>query len=423
MRKLHFVLFNMVATWTLVSSPAWAQYTLSTLGVFNVSNGNGPLGNLVLDAAGNLYGLTNRGGATDGGTLFEVPAGTQSITTVASFVNATTGSQPTSGLSMDSDGNLYGTTVFGGQAFGGDEGTVFELPAGSQTLATLAVFNVGSVGTPVGALIPKSNGNLYGAASDGGSNQRGGIFQWSANTHALSMLGSFTLESGFAPQGGPISDAQGNLYGVTIEGGLNGTGTVYEYSASTHSLSAIYSFGPSNAGAPNGALAFDTEGNLYGVTRTGGSAGRGTVFEIAADTHTFSTLTTFTGNNGANPVTGLIADASGNLFGTTSFGGASGYGTVFEITTGTHTLQTLATFDGTNGQSPANLVLDPAGNIFGTTQGGPNGNGPNGDGTVFELVRSVPEPSTLDLVAMGALLLIAARFVPSRAATTAYFRN
>jgi len=138
----------------------------------------------------------------------------------------------------------------------------------------------------------------------------------------------------------------------------------------------------------------DSSGNLYGTTSGGGANSDGTVFEVAAGTHTLSTLVTFNGTNGEEPYASLIADANGNLYGTTSGGGANSGGTVFEIAAGTHTLSTLTSFNGTNGQQPyASLIADASGNLYGTTNTG----GANDDGTVFEL-----SPVRLELVSKPA---------------------
>ncbi len=131
-----------------------------------------------------------------------------------------------------------------------------------------------------------------------------------------------------------------------------------------------------------GSLVRDTSGNLFGTTASGGASRDGTVFELAAGSGIITTLASFNGTNGANPVASLVWDSSGNLFGTTWGGGASGDGTVFELAAGSGTITTLASFNWTNGANPqAGLVQDSSGNLFGTTAHG----GASGDGTVFEV--------------------------------------
>ena len=167
---------------------------------------------------------------------------------------------------------------------------------------------------------------------------------------------------------------------------------MFEVAAGTHTLTTLATFTGTNGANPYAGLVEDSSGNLFGTTYYGGASNDGTVFEVAAGTHTLTTLVTFTGTNGANPDAGLVEDTSGNLFGTTASGGASNDGTVFEVAAGTHTLTTLATFTGTNGGEPyAGLVEDSSGNLFGTTYNG----GASNDGTVFEIAAASTTSTTL----------------------------
>jgi uncharacterized repeat protein (TIGR03803 family) len=179
-----------------------------------------------------------------------------------------------------------------------------------------------------------------------------------------------------------ISDASGNLYGTTHGGfGNGGLGTVFEVVAGTHALSTLVTFDNINGAYPTASLLADGSGNLYGTTDAGGANNLGTVFEVATGTRAFSTLAAFNGMSGSN-ASNLIIDAAGNLYGTARNDGANLDGTVFEVVAGTHTLRTLATFNGTNGSYPsAGLFADDNGNLYGTTDGG----GANGQGTVFKL--------------------------------------
>lgn len=168
----------------------------------------------------------------------------------------------------------------------------------------------------------------------------------------MTTLVSFDGINGNYPSRNLVADASGNIYGTTHLGGARGIGTLFELAAGTHALSTLVSFN-SNCGSPQGSLIADVNGNLYGTTLGGGTDGDGTVFEIASGTHALTTLASFVQCNGTtdNPTGSLLADADGNLFGTTYSGGAYGYGTIFEVTASTHTLLTLVTFDGTNDES------------------------------------------------------------------------
>ncbi len=314
------------------------------------------------------------------------------LNTLTAF-NGTNGKGPAAGLIADAEGNLYGTTAMGGV---NNDGTVFEIAAGTHALSTLATFNGANGSTPLCNLIIDASGNLYGTTAGNSVDNNGTVFEVSAGTHALSTLAIFNLANGGGPSAGLLADASGNLYGTTREGGANNLGTVFELAAGTHVLSTLVTFIGSNGQYPSGALIADVSGNLFGTTDYGGAGGNGTVFQIAAGTHALSTLATFNHNstNGAIPDCTLLADANGNLFGTTSSGGGGPtiHGNVFELSAGTHELSTLATFDVTNGAFPLAqaLIVDGSGNLYGTTNGLTRA-----DGTVFEVAAGTHALSTL----------------------------
>ena len=364
---------------------AAGTYALTTLATFNWNNGALPDAGLIADAAGNLYGTTERGGTAGDGTVFEMAAGTHALATLATF-SRTNGSYPEAGLIADAAGNLYGTTSHGGT---GDDGTVFEVAAGTHALTTLTTFNGNNGSNPEAGLIADAAGNLYGTTAWGGD---GTVFEVAAGTHALTTLAAFNDENNFCPAAGLVADAAGNLYGTTNGYPGDGDGTVFEVAAGTHAVTTLTTFNGNNGSNPEAGLFADAVGNLYGTTASGGTAGAGTVFEVAAGTHALTTLAAFNDTNGRNPEAGLIADAAGNLYGTTELGGTADDGTVFEMAAGTHALTTLATFNGNNGSEPrAGLIADAAGNLYGTTSEG----GTAGDGTVFEMAAGTHALATL----------------------------
>ncbi|MGH7168702.1 MAG: choice-of-anchor tandem repeat GloVer-containing protein [Gemmataceae bacterium] len=149
-------------------------------------------------------------------------------------------------------------------------------------------------------------------------------------------------------------------------------------------LSALASFNGTNGANPEAGLIMDSSGNLYGTTYRGGASGEGTVFELAQGSGTITTMVSFNGTNGANPLASLVMDSSGNLYGTTDVGGTSDNGTVFEIVQGSDTITTLASFNSTDGANPyAGLLMDSNGDLYGTTLNG----GASDDGTVFEVAK------------------------------------
>jgi uncharacterized repeat protein (TIGR03803 family) len=363
--------------------------TITRLASFKFGDGRGPYGGLVMDSRGNLYGTTYRGGASNAGTVFELAHGSDTITTLASCIPPPRGAHPEGGLVMDSSGNLFGTTRFGGTH---NDGTVFEVAAGTGTITILASFNGANGYEPVAELVMDSSGNLYGTTLSGGASGLGSVFELAAGSRSITTLASFDGSDGANPYAALIIDGRGNLYGTTYRGGAFGLGAVFELAQGSGTISTLASFGGADGKAPQGSLIVDGSGNLYGTASKGGAFGDGTLFEVAAGSGTITRLASFNGTDGANPQAGLVMDSSGNLYGTASHGGTFGDGTVFELAKGSHTITTLVSFDGTDGANPyGGLVMDGSGNLYGTTVNG----GGFGDGTVFQVVPATARLNTL----------------------------
>jgi uncharacterized repeat protein (TIGR03803 family) len=313
---------------------------------FDGINGGYPVGSLTADANGNLFGTTNQGGAFRTGTVFEIAktaGGYASTPTIlASFDYYHDGGYLFSGLITDTNGNFFGTTSSGGP-YG--IGTVFEIvktPSGYvSTPTTVAAFTGNDGSSPYDALIADSNGNLLGTTQQGGASGAGNVFEVVKTTSGYSStpisVASFNLSF---PYSSLTADANGNLFGTTYAGGTSGLGTVFEIvktpSGYASTPTTLVSFNGNNGSTVYAGLIIDGNGNLFGTTYAGGANGHGTVFEVAKTSggyaNTPTILVNFDYANGANPYAGLIADANGNLFGTTFFGGAYEYGAVFEIT-------------------------------------------------------------------------------------------
>ena len=397
---------------SLLSASTASAQTLTILGSFNGSNGANPYAGLIADANGNLFGTAASGGDFRYGTVFELAKTSTGYvatpTTLISFtgnrsLNGSIGAYPYAGLLADANGNLFGTTVFGGANV---SGTIFELAKTATGYAaaanTLVSFNDSNGGHPYAPLIADANGNLFGTAGDGGGFGYGTVFELAktATGYAIAptTLVSFNGSNGFAPNAGLLADANGNLFGTTPNGGDLGAGNVFELAKTATGYAAtpttLVSFNGGNGAYPSAGLIADANGNLFGTTQIGGDFGGGTVFEIAATATGYAaastTLVSFnsSGSNGAYPYAGLIADANGNLFGTTYAGGVSGLGTVFELAktaTGYAAAPTtVVSFNVSNGSSTAGLIADANGNLFGTTGNG----GTSGLGTVFEIAGS-----------------------------------
>jgi uncharacterized repeat protein (TIGR03803 family) len=330
--------------------------------------------------------------------------------------NGTDGSSPNAALISDSKGNLYGTALGGS----GGLGVVFELSHGQSGWTESVLYNFGSVGGdgayPLATLVFDAKGNLYGTTRNGGAHNDGIVFELSpvsGGTWTEKILYSFgaTTTDGTNPGGCTlIFDGKGNVYGTTNTGGSNGAspgdGTVFELIPQAGGgwiEKVLYNFGASNVDGINPAagLTFDAFGNLYGTTFAGGASGYGTVFELSpakGGGWTESVLHSFDVNHtdGARPAAGVVFDTQGNLYGTTenggAFGGGNGLGTVYELSPSAEGLwieQVLHSFTGglTNGDGDypvSSLIMDTGGNLYGTTSAG----GVPNYGTVFEFTRA-----------------------------------
>jgi len=315
-----------------------------------------------------------------------------------SAANCTDGSHPQSRLTSDGQGNFYGTTETGG-TFG--PGTVFELSpdgSGGWNETVLYSFTGGADGgyPEFSYVIFDSGGNLYGTTFNGGATGDGVVFELSpvGGGWTETVLYSFANGTdGAYPVNGLIRDTAGNLYGTTYQGG-NTAGTVFELSPSGGSWTEqlIYSFS-SSAPDNEAGLTMDSSGNIFGASAS-------TVFELSPNgsggwnptvIHTFPSAP----KDGSSPQGTLVLDAAGNLYGTTTKGGAKDYGTVYKLSLGTNGKwkeKILHSFTGAtkDGSEPwAGIVFDAAGNIYGTSVLGGNGNCDSGCGTVFELVALV----------------------------------
>jgi uncharacterized repeat protein (TIGR03803 family) len=318
-------------------------------------------------------------------------ADAQTLSVVHNFTGGSDGGYPVDGLMMDSKGVLFGTASSGGTS---GLGVVFKTK-GTGALTVLHSFGGGSDGaTPNGGVVEDASGAFYGTTTAGGTSGQGTVFRLKGTRETV--LYSFAGGTdGADPQAGLAMDASGNLYGTTTAGGTSGNGTVFELVPPTGGRGAwseqvLYSFGAGTDGAaPIGRVTLDASGNLYGTTSAGGAYGYGTVFQLKPGAvwsenilHSFQNA-----SDGATPYAGLVSDAAGNLFGAATDGGTNGGGTVFELSPsgGSWTFSVLTSLPGWGVSGTfRDVVLDSSGNIYATT----HCDGANSAGTIYELTPS-----------------------------------
>jgi uncharacterized repeat protein (TIGR03803 family) len=308
------------------------------------SDGGGPLAGVIRDAAGSLYGTTNYGpGGSGVGTVFKLSSGNKE-TVLHAFTGAPDGASPSAPVVLDAAGNLYGTTQAGGAE---NDGVVFEWSAtGKETILHSFTGGVDGANPAAGLLLDQAGRALYGETIQGGNSTCSGNFNSGCGTaFKLTVTGMENYDfpgagqQGEEPQGGLIRDAQGNFYGTTYYGGTGGFGTVFKIDA-TGKETLLYSFtGQADGAWPSAGLVLDGAGNLYGTTYERGNStcnsggGCGTLYEITSGGK-FTVIHTFMGepSDGNGPTATLLLDSAGNLYGTTVSGGTGNYGAVFKLT-------------------------------------------------------------------------------------------
>ncbi|MGO9084012.1 MAG: choice-of-anchor tandem repeat GloVer-containing protein [Candidatus Sulfotelmatobacter sp.] len=381
--------------WTAIAALtvglAQAQTFSVLYGFKGQPDGASPYGGVVEDASGNLYGTTQAGGISNLGTVFKLdPADNETV--LHSFTGGADGATPLASVVMDPAGNLYGTTNYGGSAC--DCGVVFKMdPSGSETILH-SFTGQSDGGSPRGSLILDSAGNLYGTTIGGGNGSGGGVVFKLDPTGQETVLYAFTLANGGSPEAGLLRDSAGNLYGTTTFGGGAGlgSGTVFKLD-SAGNFSTLHAFsGGTDGGVPTSVLIQDNAGNLYGTTMRGGiffdecDFGCGVVFKLDSSGNE-SVLYSFCSvivsglcSDGASPYAGVVEDGSGNLYGTT----AGTTSVIFELSSGGNETVLYNFPTGSGLSTPfGGLIRDAAGNFFGTAYFGV---GQGGSGVVFKLV-------------------------------------
>jgi uncharacterized repeat protein (TIGR03803 family) len=344
-----------------------------------------------------LYGTTYYGGSTGNGTIYRVDTDGSDFSLVHSFNGGTgDGKTPTGGL-VAIGSALYGATNQGGSS---QWGTVFQIGAESGNFRILHSFSTdASNGKDPCSDLTCVGATLYSNTYSGGNADKGTIFKVETDGSGFSVLHPFNggISDGATPYGG-LTAIGSALYGVTTQGGSSNEGTIFRLNMDGSGFSLLHSF---NGGAGDGAKPQTrltlVGSTLYGLTDSGGSGNKGTIFRIATDGSDFSVLHSFNGgvNDGTNPVGGLTLLGS-TLYGTTYYGGSSNEGTVFQIGADGMDYKLLHTFTD-DGANPFGALTAIDSTLYGTTKYG----GGRNMGVVFSI--AVPEHSTLALLGMGVI--------------------
>ena len=315
------------------------------------------------------------------------PASAQTLKALYSFTGAADGGDPFPAVIRDAAGNLYGTTDYAGTAYAG---VVFKV---SKTGQETVLYNFCSLASctdgqyPYAPLVRDAAGNLYGTTQYGGTSNLGVVFKISKAGKEI-VLHTFTggANDGSEPASASFySDTKGNLYSVTSQGGTSGEGVLYKLTPKGK-LTVLHNFaaGTTDGCYPYGTPAVDAHGNMYGGTGGCGTSNLGVVWKLSKN-GTETILHNFAGaSDGQSPLAGVILDAAGNIYGTTNTGGASGFGTAFEVNKNGKFILLHTFTGGTDGKYLyGGLILDPKGRIYGTTING----GTGGYGTVWRITK------------------------------------
>ncbi len=352
--------------------------TVSIAHSFNVADGIWPeYGSLVQGRTGDLYGMADGGGADGVGTMFRLAPTVENFAVLHNF-DVTDGQGPPIGLTLARDGNFYGTTSYGG-TFGA--GVLFMVtPAGALTV--LHEFTgVADGGYPLVPPIQGSDGNLYGATYGRTFSNEESVLYKLTPSGQFSTVYTFDTEHGFAPYTPIVQATNGNLYVAATQGGTFNCGSILVLTTSGV-LKNTLSFRCNGAGSYASGLIQAADGNFYGTAATGGAYNFGTVFKLDHQTGAVTVLHNFgaTSSDGQNPIGGVTQGSDGNFYGTAEYGGDSQGGTIFQITSGGVYTQ-IYSFT-VLGATPRGAPVQHTNSVFyGTTNSG----GEFGYGTIYSL--------------------------------------
>jgi uncharacterized repeat protein (TIGR03803 family) len=413
-------------------------FTIKANFLYNQSNKKGyyPSGKLVLGFNQKLYGFTESGGSDNRGTFFEYQIGIDTIRKL-SDITISLGNYTGNSCLILSNNTLYGTNSLGGT---NSKGVLFSYSLLSNLVSVLYEFADSIGSTPIGQIIMRSDGLIYGLTSSGGANNKGTIYSFNPAiiSRKHTKLYDFdNFETGINPIGSLFESSSGKVIAMTQKGGANSSGTIFQYDINSGILTknidfntrpfgknpassfivagdnkllgttknggvfnkgVIYEFNPLNneyivklnfdsinGQYPTSALVKGINGKLYGTTSKGGSLNQGTIFEFNPITNTFTSKFSFNTVNGSTPVNSLIKASNGLLYGMTKEGGTNGFGLIYEYNYGDSTSRQIA-FNGQNGSKPTGCLIQAKnGKMYGLTSEG----GKNNVGVLFEIDPSL----------------------------------
>ncbi len=380
---------------------------VSTVVAFSLSN---PVGNIIKGPDGALYGTSSAGTSITGGLIYRATVDGADVRTLYQLLPED-GVAPGAGLTLGSDGLLYGTTKFGKAGDSAGAGTVFKLGlngTGFQVIYRFAPITsvnaeLNAINTsgayPEGELLEGSDGYLYGVARGGGANGTGTVYKVSRDGTDFKLLHTFAADTfppptgtptpenktitvdGAGPAGPLVQDSNGILYGTATSGGTNGRGTVYRLASDGSGFAVLHDFSATTTDASSlaknadGSLPFSglvsgNDGVFYGTTTQGGPNGYGVIYAIPADGSTFTVLRAFNNTDGSRPLGELTLGTDGKLYGTTSAGGVTTAGVVsslggfFSLDRAGTNFSLLYSFEAKDGTGPASRVLETGPGVF-----------------------------------------------------------
>ncbi len=343
-----------------------------------------PCATLVEGSGGKLYGMAQQGGTTIYGVLFEFDPSTHAFDVKSNFMGSSTGGFPLGSLTMASNGKFYGLSYGGGV---NGEGTVYEYDPVAGTLEKKIDFGGDESGrTPHGSLVMTHLGKFYGMTFEGDYNDKGNICAFDPQSSTYTVKFEFANNSSpilYEPYGSLVSGSIGMLYGMTSNGGAYGHGAIFKYDINAPLFEIKISFIDSIHGStPYGDLMKASNGKLYGMTMEGGTNNGGTLFEYDFTNNSFQVIHQFNWSDGGRPYGSLLQANDGKLYGVTSCGGANNNGVLFTYDLSLHSYSVLYDFiDTLTGSGPTGtLVQANNGLLYGLTSSG----GANSGGVLFE---------------------------------------